>query len=66
MDYYKLKTGEECNSTAIYLNRTKDKIFVEEFLKLYEFGNKETLIKTKFNTVIAKGYLRVLYGDHGV
>jgi len=65
MDYYKLKTGEDCNSTAIYLNRIKDKSFVDEFLGLYEFGNKEKLIKTKFNSIIAKGYLRILYGDHG-
>ena len=65
MEYYTLKTGEPCISTAIYQNRFKDKLFVSEFLGLNEFGDSKIQIKTNFNTVIANGYLRVLYGDHG-
>jgi hypothetical protein len=65
MEYYNLKTSENCVTTAIYENRIKDKLFVEDFLGLNEFGNSYTLFKTYFDTIIAKGFLRVLYGDHG-
>jgi len=65
MEYYTLKTGEDPITTAIYNNRINQKLFLEEFLGLKEFGDSNKVIKTCFNTDIAKGYLRVLYGDHG-
>jgi hypothetical protein len=63
-NYYELITGEKYNTTAIYNNRLKDKLLVEE-LGLYEFGNKNLIFKTLFDTIIAIGYLRIVYGDHG-
>lgn len=58
MEYYTLKTGEDPITTAIYNNRINQKLFLEEFLGLKEFGDSNKVIKTCFNTDIAKGYLR--------
>jgi hypothetical protein len=65
MTYYTNKTSENCISTAIYPNRIKEKEFIEKYVGLSEFGNYNTLFKTKFGTIVAQGYLRIVYGDHG-
>lgn len=52
-------------TTAIYPNRLEDKNFVENQFKLLEFGNDTTEFYTIKGTYIAKGYVRVVYGDHG-
>lgn len=53
------------NTTAIYQNRQIDKNKVEQLLGLPEFGNEETFFYTSNCTVFAKGYVRIVYGDHG-
>lgn len=55
----KLKT------TAIYPNRIRDKNDVEVNLCLSEFGDEKTEFRTKNGTLFAKGYVRIVYGDHG-
>jgi len=52
------------NSTAIYPNRIKDKRRVEKIYGLDEFGNSLIEFKTK-SLLLAKGYRRIVYGDHG-
>lgn len=53
-------------TTAIYPNRKKDKENLERARQLPEFGEG---IDIKFFTsdgpIVAKGYERILYGDHG-
>ena len=51
-------------TTAIYPNRKADKKDLEKKLSLDEFGDEET--EFYYNGVlVAKGYIRVVYGDHG-
>lgn len=52
-------------TTATYPNRVKDKERIERIFKLNEFGNHETEFFTKRGTLLAKGYVRIVYGDHG-
>jgi hypothetical protein len=52
-------------TTAIYPNRLEDKEQVETQYNLKEFGDQETLFYTLIGTLFAKGYIRVVYGDHG-
>jgi hypothetical protein len=52
-------------STAIYPNRIKDKEKVESLLQLWEFGTPNVLFLTKSKSPVFKGYVRVVYGDHG-
>lgn len=52
-------------TTAIYPNRIKDKIKIEAVYKLEESGNANTLFYTKKGTLFARGYTRIVYGDHG-
>jgi len=57
------------DTSAIYPNRVKDKEKVESDLELLEFPKLDVrgtlLFKTKGGTDIARGYRRVVYGDHG-
>jgi hypothetical protein len=57
------------NTTAIYPNRIKDKAKLESTLGLPEFPELCTkgipILRTKDNTLISKGYTRIVYGDHG-
>jgi hypothetical protein len=53
-------------STAIYRNRINDKIKLESELKLSEFGDSVTEFKTDTGILLAIGYNRLVYGDHGV
>jgi hypothetical protein len=53
-------------TTAIYSNRIADKKRVEEKYKLDEFGNKNIKIYSCMSKIlVAEGYERVVYGDHG-
>jgi hypothetical protein len=59
-------------TTAIYPNRIEDKKELEQSLDLSEFGNSYTefYINTqrkdlKEDFLFAKGYERIVYGDHG-
>lgn len=52
-------------STAIYENRIEDKKELEEKLHLQEEGNKNIKFFTKNGEIIANGYKRIVYGDHG-
>lgn len=55
------------SSTAIRPNRARDKRRVEATLGLPEFGNSctEFYAARSNNLLIARGYDRVVYGDHG-
>ena len=52
-------------TTAIYPNRIEDKEMLESQLNLSEFGNDSTEFLTLTRTPFAKGYVRIVYGDHG-
>lgn len=64
MTYYEEITGEPFVSTAIYLNRIKNKNDLESICDLIESGSDKFQFKTKTGSLIAKGYLRIVYGDH--
>jgi hypothetical protein len=53
------------NSTAIYPNRIEDKNKLEKELGFQEFGNNEIDLYLTFGPQFAKGYKRIVYGDHG-
>lgn len=52
-------------TTAIYSNRVEDKDLLEIKLSLPEFGNEDREFYLPNGTLLAKGYVRVVYGDHG-
>jgi hypothetical protein len=52
-------------TTAIYPNRIADKERIERTQGLAEFGDEDTEFRTRKGTLLAKGYVRVVYGDHG-
>ena len=52
-------------TTAIYPNRRRDKTRVEHELHLTEKGNETTRFQTPLGTLLAVGYVRIVYGDHG-
>lgn len=53
-------------STADSAKRRKDKKVVEDKLRLGEQGDSETVfIDRSANITFAKGYTRIVYGDHG-
>ena len=52
-------------STAIYPNRVEDKEALESVMDLPEEGNLNTEFYTRDGKLFAKGYTRVVYGDHG-
>lgn len=51
-------------TTAIYPNRIEDRTQLEKRYRLSEQGNNTTEFWYQ-NHLIAKGYIRVVYGDHG-
>ena len=53
------------NTTAIYYNRIKDKRELEASLNLEEQGNLNKEFYTPNGILFAKGYERIVYGDHG-
>jgi hypothetical protein len=65
MTYYEEMTGEAFESTAIYPNRVRDKQALESACDLVESGSSGFAFKTKPGSLIAQGYLRIVYGDHG-
>eukprot|EP00747_Dinoflagellata_sp_TGD_P207907 gnl/TRDRNA2_/TRDRNA2_81443_c0_seq1.p1 gnl/TRDRNA2_/TRDRNA2_81443_c0~~gnl/TRDRNA2_/TRDRNA2_81443_c0_seq1.p1 ORF type:complete len:492 (+),score=72.83 gnl/TRDRNA2_/TRDRNA2_81443_c0_seq1:59-1477(+) len=54
-------------STAVFPNRIRDKLRVETQLRLPEAGDPctEFFARRSGGTLIARGYDRVVYGDHG-
>lgn len=52
-------------STAIYPNRLEDKEELESKLSLQEQGNEQVKFYLDANTILAIGYERIVYGDHG-
>lgn len=52
------------NSTAVYPNRIEDKYKLESELNLQEFGHNDVEFRNN-RKLIAVGYERVVYGDHG-
>lgn len=60
-----LETPKPANTTAIYPNRVKDKNLVETMRGIREAGDESTVFLTPRDNPFAKGYCRVVYGDHG-
>lgn len=52
-------------TTAIYPNRIEDKELLERKLFLLEEGNNFTEFLLPNGSPFAKGYIRIVYGDHG-
>jgi hypothetical protein len=53
-------------TTAIYKNRIEMKKYIENKYKLEEFGSGNIKFYSKMEKIlIAEGYTRVVYGDHG-
>lgn len=52
-------------TTAIYLNRLLDKQELEEKFGLLEEGNESQEFQIPGGPIFAKGYCRIVYGDHG-
>ena len=52
-------------TTAIYPNRVEDKEYVEEVYGFKEFGDKDMVFESPTGLQLAKGYERIVYGDHG-
>ena len=52
-------------TTAIYPNRIVDKQKVEAAMGLPEAGNPHQLFFTPKKVPFARGYIRIVYGDHG-
>lgn len=65
MSYYKFMMGEEFKSQCDTPNRIRDRERIESIHGLLEEGDDRATFCTKKGTLIAKGYLRVVYGDHG-
>lgn len=52
-------------TTAIYQNRIDDKNILESITNLSEFGNNTTKFIIPSGPILAIGYERIVYGDHG-
>ena len=65
MSYYLQETGKEFVSQQDTPNRVRDANRVGAEYGLSEEGNDHREFWTKNGTLIARGYLRVVYGDHG-
>lgn len=52
-------------TTAIYPNRQEDKQLIESLTGLSEQGNEDTCFYYDGENLIARGYERIVYGDHG-
>jgi len=53
------------DTTAIYPNRVDDKLQVENKIGIPEFGNDSIDLYVPGGPLFSKGYVRVVYGDHG-
>lgn len=62
---YELMCGEPFVSQIDSPNRQRDAARISQRLGLAEEGNPTTEFFTKAGTLIARGYLRIVYGDHG-
>jgi hypothetical protein len=63
MTFYEQMTHEPFSTTAIYPNRLTQKQELESLTNLNETGEK---VEIKIpNFVLASGYIRIVYGDHG-
>lgn len=65
LDFFASTPPESFQTTAIYPNRLRDKRRVEHKHGLPEHGNVHTVFHTPRGTEFARGYVRVVYGDHG-
>jgi hypothetical protein len=63
--FYTCTTGEPFRTTAVYPNRMEEKEALERDTDLVEGGSPAMHFFTTRGTLVAKGYLRVVYGDHG-
>lgn len=52
-------------TTAIYENRIKDKKALLSSIPLNEFGDNDVYFLSIFNTLLCKGFNRIVFGDHG-
>lgn len=57
--------GDGRQTTAVYPNRIADKEKVERELGLPEFDDDQIELYTKRGTLFSRGYVRIVYGDHG-
>ena len=64
MSYYESETGEAWKTTVDSENRRRDKARIESQSGLSEQGNSDTEFRSG-RILLAKGYLRIVYGDHG-
>ena len=58
-------TGEGYRSTALYTNRAQEKEKLEKDTDLVEEGSPAMLFYSPKDTLVARGYARIVYGDHG-
>ena len=63
--YYSAEYLRRLETTAKYPNRIKDRKKIETLYNLEEFGNNCREFFSLNNTLIAIGYVRIVYGDHG-
>jgi len=63
--YYTHATGEPFQTTAVYPNRVEEKGLLEKETDLVEGGSPGMLFMSRKGTPVAKGYIRLVYGDHG-
>jgi hypothetical protein len=61
--YYRQLTGEAFKTTIDCPERKAMKLYISQDLE--EEGNPETKFYSPNGTLIAIGYLRIVYGDHG-
>ena len=63
--YYTQVTRETFSTTAVYPNRQEEKEIIERETDLVEDGSPDMLFFSLRDTLVATGYIRVVYGDHG-
>ena len=63
--YYSQITGEPFVSTAVYPNRLQDKEKLERDTDLVESGSPSLFFYSTRGNLLAQGYVRIVYGDHG-
>lgn len=52
-------------TTAIYLNRIKNRNELFSLIPINEFGDSEVYFLTKNGVILCNGYDRIVFGDHG-
>lgn len=63
--YYEEQVNDIFTTTAIYPNREKDKKLIDEMIGLIESGSPYVKFYTRLGLLLAVGYIRIVYGDHG-